>query len=68
MMKDSSSTYQDRRDALVYEIYKKWYEAGRDDRSKRWIYRHKVLPILPMSERSFFRALARHEKRMKKRK
>lgn len=61
----SMKIYQAKRDQMVYEIVQKWYEPGRDDRSKRWIYRNKVLPVLPMSERSFFRSLARHEKRMK---
>lgn len=57
--------YQAKRDKMVWDIVQQWYEPGRDDRSKRWVYRHKVLPILPMSERSFFRCLYRHAKRLK---
>lgn len=57
--------HQERRDAQVWEIVQEWYEEGRHDRSKRWIYRHKVYPVMPMSERSFFRALERHQRRIR---
>ena len=61
----SMKSCQEKRDKMVWEIVEKWYEPGRHDRSKRWIYRNKVYPIFPMSERSFFRCLSRHAKRLK---
>lgn len=56
---------QRKRDAQVARIVEEWYEEGRHDRCKRWVYRHKVYPLFPMSERSFFRSLERHYKRQK---
>ena len=52
------------KDEKVWEIVQKWYEPHRHDRSKRWIYRNKVNRIMPMGERSFYRSLARHRKRL----
>lgn len=52
------------RDQKVWEIVEEWYEPHRHDRSKRWIYRNKICRVMPMSERSFFRSLERHKKRL----
>lgn len=41
----------------VREIVSEWYEPGRQDRCKLWVYRHKVQPELGISERTFFRWL-----------
>ncbi|WP_018359346.1 hypothetical protein [Porphyromonas levii] len=59
---------QRRRDAQVSKIVEEWYEEGRHDRCKRWVYRHKVFPVFAISERSFFRSLERHKKRENKEK
>lgn len=52
------------RDEKVWEIVKKWYEPHRHDRCKRWIWRHVLYRALPMSERSFYRSLERHRRRL----
>lgn len=54
------------KDQKVWEIVEEWYEPHRHDRSKRWIYRNKVNRVIPMSERSFYRSLARHKRRLLK--
>lgn len=51
-----------KRDKIIYDLVKEWYEPGRRDRSKMWVWRNKVCPVMPVSERSFFRALERHRK------
>ena len=38
---------------IVQGIVEVWYEPGRHDRSKKWIYTHKVQPLLRISERTF---------------
>jgi hypothetical protein len=43
---------------MVQDMTAKHYEAGRQDRCKRWVYMHIVSKALPMSERTFFRYLA----------
>ena len=42
---------------FVREIVDKYYEEGRQDRCKLWVYRNKVLPQLGIGERTFFRYL-----------
>lgn len=54
------------KDQKVWEIVEEWYEPHRHDRSKRWIYRNKVSRVIPMSERSFYRSLARHKRSLLK--
>lgn len=54
-----------RRDRIVREILDEWYEPGRHDRCKRWVYRNKVLHQIPMSERSFYRCLRRERERLR---
>ena len=54
------------KDEKVWEIVEEWYEPHRHDRSKRWIYRNKVSRVIPMSERSFYRSLARHKRSLLK--
>ncbi len=39
---------------IVQDIVAEWYQPERQDRCKLWIYRHKVNPIYPMSQRTFF--------------
>jgi len=41
----------------VRQIVAEWYEPGRQDRCKLWVYRNKILPLLGISERTFFRCL-----------
>lgn len=41
----------------VRDIVAKHYEAGRQDRCKRWVYLHIVRKIYPISERTFYRYL-----------
>lgn len=40
---------------LVQQLVEKHYEPGRQDRCLRWVYRHYVNPVYPMSERTFWR-------------
>lgn len=47
-----------KKSAIVRQIVQKFYEEGRQDRCKLWIYRNKVYPLLGISERTFFRCLA----------
>lgn len=56
------------RDEKVWEIVQEWYEPHRHDRCKRWIYRNKVNRVMPMGERSFYRSLARHRRRLQREK
>jgi hypothetical protein len=42
---------------LLQEIVKKYYEPGRQDRCKRWIYRNISSKQYPMHESTFFRLL-----------
>lgn len=43
---------------LVYELTMSNYEPGRQDRCKRWVYRHIVYQAYPISMATFFRYLA----------
>lgn len=38
----------------VQEIVNKYYEQGRQDRSKLWVYRHYILKEFGISQRTFF--------------
>nr|DAE48070.1 MAG TPA: helix-turn-helix domain protein [Caudoviricetes sp.] len=42
---------------IVRGILSEYYEEGRQDRCKLWVYRNKVAPVLGISERTFFRYL-----------
>lgn len=42
---------------IVRSILSDYYEEGRQDRCKLWVYRNKVVPVLGISERTFFRYL-----------
>lgn len=42
---------------IVRSILSDYYEEGRQDRCKLWVYRNKVAPVLGISERTFFRYL-----------
>lgn len=42
----------------VQQLVAEYYEPGRQDRCKRWVWTYKVYPIYPMSERTFYRYLA----------
>lgn len=42
---------------IVRGILSEYYEEGRQDRCKMWVYRNKVAPALGISERTFFRYL-----------
>lgn len=53
------------RDRMVIDLFEQWYEPGRIDRSKRWVYYTKILPQIPMSERTFHRILQRRRERLK---
>jgi len=46
-----------KKSAIIRKIVAQWYEPGRQDRCKLWIYRNKVKPVLGISERTFFRML-----------
>ncbi len=52
------------RDRMVIELFEKYYEPERLDRSKRWVYYTKILPQIPMSERTFYRILERRRERL----
>ena len=41
----------------VYRVYEKWFEPGRHDRSKKWIYTHKIEKEFGISYRTFHRYL-----------
>ena len=43
----------------VRQIVEEWYEPGRQDRCKLWVYRNKIQPLMGISERTFFRCLRR---------
>ena len=42
---------------IVRNFVEKYYEEGRQDRCKLWVYRNKVRPLLGIGERTFFRYL-----------
>lgn len=42
---------------LVKAIVDEHYERGRQDRSKAWVFRTRVIKTYPMTERSFWRLL-----------
>ncbi|MDD7438592.1 MAG: hypothetical protein PUK66_07170 [Bacteroidales bacterium] len=44
---------------IVQEMVDANYEAGRQDRSKEWVYRSIVRHLYPMSRRTFYRYLRR---------
>lgn len=50
---------------MVIDLFEQWYEPGRIDRSKRWVYYTKILPQIPMSERTFHRILKRRRERLR---
>lgn len=54
---EKNSKYQLAKAKLICDIVEKHYEAGRQDRCKRWVYINHVMKIYPMSERTFFRFL-----------
>ncbi len=41
----------------VRELFRQWYEPGRQDRCKRWVWRTKILPEFGISLRTFCRYL-----------
>jgi hypothetical protein len=43
---------------LVQAIVKQHYEAGRQDRCKRWVFNNHVVKIYPMCEKTFWRLLS----------
>lgn len=43
---------------VIRDIVDKYYEPGRQDRCKLWIWRNIVYPQFNISERTFFRYLA----------
>lgn len=48
---------------MVRSIVDQFYEEGRQDRCKLWVYRNKVRPLLGIAERTFFRYLdEKHDK------
>ena len=46
---------------IIRRILDEYYEPGRQDRCKLWVYRNKVRPTLGISERTFFRMLSLEE-------
>ena len=44
---------------IVRKILDTYYEPERHDRCKLWVYRHHVRHLLPMSESTFWRYVAR---------
>ena len=51
-----------RRSEIVRQLVADNYEEGRQDRCKRWVYRHIVRKSYPMSERTFWRYLRENDK------
>lgn len=49
---------------MVRAMVEQHYEPGRQDRNRRWVFKHVVLKTYPMSERTFWRymALTRYDK------
>ncbi|MFC2718946.1 MAG: hypothetical protein ACFN40_00005, partial [Bacteroidota bacterium] len=47
-----------KRSEIVKQLVADNYEEGRQDRCKRWVYRHIVRKSYPMSERTFWRYLS----------
>lgn len=41
----------------VKKLVEQHYEPGRQDRCKRWVYKHIVKPATNISERTFYRYL-----------
>lgn len=54
---DKVSKYTLTRALRVYEIYEAHYEAGRQDRSARWVYFCRVRPVYAISESTYKRYL-----------
>lgn len=50
-----------KRAAEIQRLVDENYEEGRQDRCKLWVFRHIVRPQYGISERTFFRCLARKE-------
>lgn len=48
----------------IERLIQEYYEPGRQDRCKRWVYLHYVLKELGISERTFYRYLGEYEKRL----
>lgn len=55
-----------KRKEYIELLLKEYYEPGRQDRCKRWVYLHYVLKELGISERTFYRYLGEYEKRLQK--
>lgn len=55
MSKPSNNTLL--RAKMVQDLTAQHYEPGRHDRCKRWVFKHVVIKVYPMSERTFFRLL-----------
>lgn len=53
-----------KRKEYIESLLKEYYEPGRQDRCKRWVYLHYVLKDLGISERTFYRYLGEYEKRL----
>lgn len=40
---------------MIRAMVEAHYEPGRQDRNRRWVFRHVVLKVYPISERTFWR-------------
>lgn len=47
----------------IMRLLAEYYEPGRQDRCKRWVYLHHVLHTLGISERTFYRYLGEYSRR-----
>lgn len=48
----------------VKAIIAQWYEPGRQDRCKEWIYRNHVKNVTGISRRTFFRYMKEYEEEL----
>ncbi|WP_044203882.1 hypothetical protein [Flammeovirga sp. OC4] len=46
-----------RKAKILQEIVEEWYEPRRQDRNKKWVWEHKVIPYIPISYDRFIRLL-----------
>lgn len=43
-----------KRIAAIQAIVAQWYEPGRQDRCRRWVWRNKIYPVYGISEKTFY--------------
>lgn len=53
-----------KRALLIRSLVEQYYEPGRQDRNRSWVFRNVIVKIYPISERTFWRYMSLTREKM----